>query len=153
MNLSPAQDPTGKYYRSRQSAGVWTAGAVLVGVISVGPSFGLHSVLFTSSLLLGIIVVWYVGYWLLSKNLYFVSSTKAGFKDAFRMREVQFDDVRSATIRVGRDSRDLIFECDGETVRMPLDPMDESWLSAVKAELSKRGISVSTTAFGFETGR
>ena len=69
------------------------------------------------------------------------------------MREVQFDDVRSATIRVGRDSRNLIFECDGETVRMPLDPMDESWLSAVKAELSKRGISVSTTAFGFETGR
>lgn len=78
MNLSPAQDPTVKYYRSRQSAGVWTAGAVLVGVISVGPSFGLHSVLFTSSLLLGIIVVWYVGYWLLSKNLYFVSSTKPG---------------------------------------------------------------------------
>ena len=125
---------------------------VMVGVISVGSSFAQHSPRLTFSLLLGAIVVWYVGYWLLSKNLYFVSSTKAGFKDTFRMREVQFDEVRSATIKVGRDSRNLIFECDGKTVRIPLDPLDETWLSAVKAELSKRGIPVSTTAYSFRTG-
>jgi hypothetical protein len=145
------EDPTLKSFRSRQSAGVWTAGAVLIGVISVGSSFAQHSLPLTLSLLFGVIAVWYVGYWILSKNLYYVSSTKAGFKDLFRSREVQFDEVRSATISVGRDSRDLIFECDGDTVRMPLDPMDESWLSAVKTELSKHGISVSTRAYGFQT--
>jgi len=96
--------------------------------------------------------VWFAGYWLLSKNLYFVSSTKAGFKDLFRSREVQFVDVCSATIRVGRDSRDLVLQCnDGGLVRIPLDPMDESWLSDVKAELAKREITVSTTAFGIQT--
>jgi hypothetical protein len=93
-----------------------------------------------------------VGYWILSKNIYFVSSTKAGFRDVFRTREVQFEEVRSATIRMNRDSRDLLFECATGKIRMPLDPMDQSWLSDVKAELLKRGITISTRAFGFQTG-
>jgi hypothetical protein len=32
---------------------------------------------------------------------------------------------------------------------MPLDPIDESWLSAVKTELLKRGVPISSTALGF----
>jgi hypothetical protein len=148
---SALEDPTLKTFRTRQSAGVWTAMAAFVAVIGGGSSLAAHSLGLTSTLLSGIIVVWYAGYWLLSKNLYYVSSTKAGYKDVFRSREVQFDEVRSATISVGRDSRNLIFECDGDTVSMPLDPMDESWLSAVKTELSKRGITVSTRAYGFQT--
>ena len=147
-----SQDAPLKIYRSRQSAGVWTAMTVFVAVIGGGSSLASHSFGLTSSLLLGILIVWFAGYWLLSKNLYFVSSTKAGFKDLFRNREVEFANVRSATIRIGRDSRDLIFQCTDDTsVLMPLDPMDESWLSDVKAELAKRGITVTTTAFGFQT--
>ena len=152
MNTATGQDAPARFYRSRQIAGVWTAIAVFVGVIGGGSSLAEHSFGLTSCLLLGIIIVWFAGYWLLSKNLYFVSSTKAGFKDLFRSREVQFVDVCSATIRVGRDSRDLVLQCnDGGLVRIPLDPMDESWLSDVKAELAKREITVSTTAFGIQT--
>ena len=147
-----APDPTVKYYRSRQSAGVWTAGAVFIAVISVGPSLGLHSALLTGTLLFGIIIVWLLGYWTLSKNLYFVSSTKAGFKDLFRNREVQFAEVRSATIVTNSygqtTSMNLIFQCAGEfgplDVSMPLDPLNEPWLSDVKTELAKRGITVTT---------
>jgi len=143
----PGDDPSPKLYRSRQSAGGWTAMAVFVGVIGGGSSLAAHSLGLTFTLMLGILIVWFAGYWLLSKNLYFVSSTKAGFKDLFRHREVEFAEVRSATIRVGRDSRDLVFQRTDESfVRMPLDPMDESWLSEVKTELAKKGISVTTTA-------
>jgi hypothetical protein len=149
---APAPDPTVKSYYTRQSAGVWTAGAVFIAVITVGPSLGFHSVLLTSGILLVIILGWFVGYWLLSKNLYFVSPTKAGFKDLFRNREVEFTDVRSAYIRRdvngdGMTSVDLIFQCVGNTsVSMPLDPMDQSWLNDVKAELAKRGITMTTKA-------
>jgi len=141
-----------KYYGSRQSTGVWTAGAVFIAVISVGPSLGWHSLLLTGSILAAEIAVWYVGYWLLSKNLYFVSATKAGFKDLFRNREIQFAEVRSATIHTDTGpeatSKNLIFQCAGEfgqlEVSMPLDPIDDSWLNDVKAELAKRGITIAT---------
>jgi hypothetical protein len=150
----PAQDSTAKYYRTSQSAGVWTAFIVMIGVIGGGSSLAEHSLALTASLLTGCAVVWYAGYWLLSKNLYFISSTKAGFKDLFRNREVQFADVRSATRRVAKDRQDLIFQCaDGASVWMPLDPLDQSWLTDVKAELAIRGIAVTTTAFGIPTGK
>jgi hypothetical protein len=32
---------------------------------------------------------------------------------------------------------------------MPLDPIDEAWLSAVQTELIRGGITVSSTVFGF----
>jgi hypothetical protein len=144
-----APDPTLKFYPSSQSAAVWTAMAVFMGVLTGGSSLTQDSLALTSTLLLGIIVVWYAGYWVLSKSVYYVSSSKAGFKDFIRRREVDFSDVRSATLRIGK-SRYLDFQCDDATiVRMPIDTMNDSWLSAVKAELSKRGVTVSTAAFGF----
>jgi hypothetical protein len=103
----------------------------------------------TSCFLLGTIVVGYVGYWALSKSCYFISATKAGFKDLLRGREVQFEEVRSVSCNVGRYSRRLVFMCGARTVTMPLDPIDEAWFSALKAELLRRGIPVSSTAFGF----
>lgn len=103
----------------------------------------------TSCLLLGTIVVGYLGYWALSKTCYFISADKAGFKDAFRAREVQFDEVQSVTKDTGRSSSTLTFVCSTGEVTMPLDPLDQGWFSAVKAELLKRGIPFSTTAFGF----
>ena len=153
MNAITPQDPAVKYYRSRQSAGVWTALVVTLSVITVGSSLAQHSFVLTSSLLAGAIVIWFVGYCILSRNLYFISSSKAGYRDAFCTRQVQFDDVRSAHISVGEYHRSLIFVCDEEKIRVPLDPMDESWLSDVKAELLKRGVTVTTTAFGFPTGK
>lgn len=41
-NPGAGQDPAIKYYRSRQSAGVWTAMAVFVGVIAGGSSLAEH---------------------------------------------------------------------------------------------------------------
>src|SRR5262245_58972309 len=104
--------------------GYWGAMVACFGVISGGASLAAHSFTLTACLLLGAFAVWYLGYWGLSRNCYFISSTKAGFKDLFRTREVQFEDVRSVTKSTGRYHCDLIFECATRTVRMPLDPMD-----------------------------
>lgn len=153
MNSTAASDPSTKYYRTRQSAGVWSAMVVTFSVITIGSSLAQHSFVLTSSLLAGAAVVWFVGYWILSRNLYFVSSTKAGYRDVFCTREVLFDDVRAARVSIGESHRDLIFVRDTKNVIMPLDPMDESWLSDVKAELLKKGITVTTTAFGLPTGK
>jgi hypothetical protein len=153
MNSPGASDPTTKYYRSRQSAGVWIAMVITFAVIAGGSSLAAHSFWLTFSLLMGAIVVGYAGYWILSRNLYFVSSTKAGYRDVFCTCEVLFDDVRSAHVSVGESHRDLVFVRDRKNVSVPLDPMDESWLSDVKAELLKRGITVTTTAFGIPTGK
>ncbi len=150
-------DRSVKYYRTSQRAGVWTAIVVMIGVIGGGSSLAEHSLALTASLLSGCAIVWFVGYWALSKNTYFISSTKAGFKDLFRSREIQFAEVRSANIRTnvnleGMTSMDLVFQCVGEfgrlDISMPLDPMDQSWLNEVKAELAKRGITVTTTTPG-----
>ena len=148
-NTTSTQEATTKYYSSRDSTTVWNAGVACIGLIAVGASLAEHSFKLTSCLLLGAVVVWYLGYWALSKSCYFISLTKAGFKDAFRAREVQFEEIRSATEAVGSRSWRLIFVCNTRTVTMPLDPIDESWLSAVKTELLKRGITVSSTTLGF----
>ena len=144
-----AQESTIKYYTNRESIGYWGAMVACFGVISGGASLAAHSFMVTSCLLLGAVAVWYLGYWALSKSCYFISPTKAGFKDLFRAQEVQFEEVRSVTQSAGQYSNTLIFECATRTVSMPLDPIDETWFAAVKAELLRRGIAVSTTAFGF----
>jgi hypothetical protein len=149
MDTPEASNPSVKYYRTRQSAGVWTAMAVFVAVISGGSSLAGHDLRLTFSLLAGVLGVWFVGYWILSKNVYFVSSTKAGYRDVFRSREIQFDEVRSANVAIGRSHKSLNFVCDARNVSISLDPMDDSWLSDVKAELLKRKISLTTTACGF----
>jgi|ERR1051326_3759548 hypothetical protein len=143
------QEAKTKYYSNRDSTIVWNAGVACIGLIGVGASVTEHSLKLTSCLLLGAIAVWYLGYWALSKSCYFISPTKAGFKDAFRAREVQFEEIRSATKAAGSRSSRIIFVCDTRTVTMPLDPIDESWLSAVKTELLKRGVPISSTALGF----
>lgn len=143
MNTVFNRDSSFRYYKSRDSAGVWTAMVAFVCVLAGGSSLGWHSWILTGGILFGAGVVWGVGYWLLSKSCYFVSSTKAGFKDVFRAREVLFDEVRSVTKSTGRSSQTLTFVCDRRKVTMPLDPTDEAWFSAVKAKLSRRGIAVS----------
>ena len=148
-NTASTQEATTKYYGNRDSTTVWSAGVACIGLIGVGASLAEHSLKLTSCLLLGAVAVWYLGYWSLSKSCYFISPTKAGFKDAFRAREVQFEEIRSATKAAGSRSSSLIFVCNTRTVTMPLDPIDESWFSAVKTELLKRGIPVSSTALGF----
>jgi hypothetical protein len=148
-NTASTQEATTKYYSNRDSTAVWNAGVACIGLIAVGASLAEHSLKLTSCLLLGAVAVWYLGYWALSKSCYFLSPTKAGFKDAFRAREVQFEEIRSATKAAGRQSTSLIFVCNTRTVTLPLDPIDESWFLAVKTELLKRGIPVSSTAFGF----
>ena len=148
-NTASAQEATTKYYSNRDSTAVWSAGVACIGLIATGASLAEHSLKLTSCLLLGAVAVWYLGYWALSKSCYFISPTKAGFRDAFRAREVQFEEIRSATKDAGGRSSRLIFVCNTRTVTMPLDPIDESWLSAVKIELLKRGIPVSSTVLGF----
>lgn len=149
MNTSSTQESTIRYYSNRESIGYWGAMVGGFGVIGGGASLAAHSFWLTSCLLLGAIAVWYLGYWLLSKSHYFISPTNAGFKDVFRDRKVQFEEIRSVTKSIGSDSQSLIFVCNTRTVTMPLDPIDETWFSAVKAELLKRGIPISSTAFGF----
>lgn len=138
-----------RYYNSRQSVGVWGALVAGLSIITGGASLAAHSFAVTSGLLVGAVAVWYVGYWFLSKSVYFASDSKAGFKDAFRAREVSFDEIESASKDVSRDSVTLTFVCKTRTVRMPIDTFDESWFSAVKAELQKRGIPFSVRAYGF----
>jgi hypothetical protein len=143
------QESAIKYYTNRESIGYWGAMVACGGVIGGGASLAAHSFMVTSTLLFGAVAVWYLGYWALSKSCYFISTTTAGFKDLFRAHEVQFEEVRSVTTSTGKYSRTVIFQCATRTVTMPLDPIDESWFSAVKAELLRRGIPVSSTAFGF----
>jgi hypothetical protein len=149
VNTASKQESTIKYYANRESIGYWGAIVACFGLISAGASIAAHSLTLTSSLLLGSVAVWYLGYWALSKSCYFISPTRAGFKDLFRAQEVQFEEIRSVTQSTGRYSRTLIFECATRTVTMPLDPIDETWFSAVKAELLRRGIAISSRAFGF----
>jgi len=148
--MSSAPESTIKYYTNRESIGYWGAIVAGVGVISGGASLAAHSFRLTAGLLLGVVAVWYLGYWALSKSCYFISPDNAGFKDFFRTREVQFAEVRSVTRSTGQYSSTLVFECATRMVTMPLDPIDETWFSAVKAELHKRGIEISSSAFGFK---
>jgi hypothetical protein len=148
MNAGADQESEIRYYGNGDSAGIWTA-MMIGGVVMVGgASMAVHSWILTGTLVLGAGVLWWAGYWTLSKSTYFISPAKAGFKDVFRTREVRFDDVRSVTKNVGRYSSTLIFVCDSGEVAMPFDPIDEAWFFAVKAELGKRGIKLSTAAFG-----
>jgi hypothetical protein len=147
MNTSSTQESPISYYSNRQSAAVWGALVACVGVIGGGSSLAAHSFAVTSCFLLGTVTVGYLGYWALSKSCYFISASKAGFKDAFRAQEVQFDQILSAATNVGRNSRTLTFVCTTRTVTMPLDPIDEAWFSAMKAELLKRSIPVSSSVF------
>jgi hypothetical protein len=140
---------TTRYYSSGESSGYWTAFVVCVGFIGAGASLAEHSWKVTLSLLLGAVAVWALGYWALSKSCYFISPVKAGFKDTFRTREVQFEEIRSVTKNTGRYSSTLTFVCNTRTVTMPLDPIDETWFSDVKSELLKRGITVSSKVLGF----
>ncbi len=147
MNTPPTEEPI-RYYNNRGSAGAFAAIVATFGVITVGSSLAAHSFLLTSCLLLGAVAIAYLGYWALSKSCYFISSTGLGFKDAFRLREVQFDEIQSVTKNVGRDYMNLAFVCKTRVVTMPFDPLDLAWYPAVKAELHKRGIPISSTAFG-----
>ena len=148
MNTSSVRESTIRQYSNRESEGVWGAVVACFWVISGGASLAAHSLALTSGLLLGTVAVWYLGYWALSKSCYFISPSVAGFKDAFRAREVRFEEIRSVTKATTRDSCRLVFQCNSRTVTMPLDPIDGAWFSAVKDELRRRGIPVSATAFG-----
>jgi len=148
MNKSSIQESTVKYYNSGESVAVWGALVACFGVIIGAGSFAARSLLVTSCLLLGTVGVWCLGYWALSKSCYFISPTALGFKDAFRGREVQFEEIRSVTKAATEDSCTLIFACRTRTVTMPVDPIDSAWLSAVKIELARRGIPISATMFG-----
>lgn len=143
MNATPTEQASMRYYDNHEGVGVWGALFVGISVISVAASLAAHSWVVTFCVMLGEAAVWYLGYWTLSKSSYFISSTKAGFKDLFRAREVQFDEVQSVTRVIGHESRILIFACKTRTVSMPLDVLDERWFFAVKAELHKRGIPLS----------
>jgi hypothetical protein len=149
VNTPSTQESTIRYYTNRGSVGAWGGLVAGLGIIVGGASLAAHSFATTSCLLLGTVVVWYLGYLPLSKTCYFISPTKAGFKDPFRAREVQFEEIRSVTKHTSRNSITLIFVCNTRTVAMPLDQFDETWFSDLKTELLKRGITVSTTAFGF----
>ena len=149
MNTASAQSTPIRYYSSRDSLGVWSAVVAMFAVIGAGSSLAEHSFSLTSGLLLGTVAVWWLGYVVLSKNCYFISQTSVGYKDFFRAREVQFDEIRSVTKTIRRRSANLIFVCERTSVRMPFDPFDEEWLSAVESELLNRGIKVSSAAFGF----
>jgi hypothetical protein len=149
MNMSATQESPTRYFSNRETLGVWGAVVACFGVISVGASLAVHSFPVTASLLLGMVAVSGLGYWVLSKNCYFISPTKAGFKDAFRAREVQFEEIQSVTKKAGPRSSRLVFVCRHRTVTMPADPINEAWLSAVKAEVLKRGIPFSSTELGF----
>jgi hypothetical protein len=148
VSATSTKESTTRYYSSGESSGYWTAFVVCVGFIGAGASLAEHSWKVTLSLLLGAIAVWALGYWALSKSCYFISPTKAGFKDAFRTREVQFDEVRSVVKNIGNYTT-LTFVCNTRMVTMPLDPIDETWFSDVKSELLKRGITVSSKVLGF----
>jgi hypothetical protein len=148
VSAASTKESTTRYYSSRESSGYWTAFVVCVGFIGAGASLAEHSWKGTLSLVLGAVAVWALGYWALSKSRYFISPTKAGFKDAFRTREVEFEEIRSVTKNIGNYTT-LTFVCSTRTVTMPLDPIDETWFSDVKSELLKRGITVSFRALGF----
>lgn len=148
MSAASTKESTTRYYSSRESSGYWTAFVVCVGFIGAGASLAGHSWKVTLSPVLGAVAVWALGYWALSKSCYFISPTKAGFKDTFRTREVQFEEIRSVTKYIGSYST-LTFVCNTRTVTMPLDPIDETWFSDVKSELLKRGITVSSNVLGF----
>lgn len=150
--LSP-EESTIRYYRHRGSVGVWGAFAAFVAVIGGGSSLSAKSFALTFGFLLGVIAVWWLGYRALSQSCYFISATGAGFRDFFRAREIQFDEVRSVTRRTRKHSITLIFQCVTRTVEMPWDPIDETWFSAVEAELARRGIPVLFEAFGFPVKR
>lgn len=149
MKTPLAQEPTVRRYSGRESAVVWTAFVTCFALFGGGASIAARSWKLTFGLLFGTTVVWYLGYWALSQSCYFISATTAGFKDAFRAQEVNFDEVRSATRVIRKSSCTLIFKCDTRTVEMPVDLFDEDWFLAVKAELLKRGITVSTSGYGF----
>ena len=148
MKTPPAQEPSIRYY-GRESTVVWIALVFCFAVIIGGASIAAKSWQLTSTLLFGTAIVWYLGYWALSKSRYFISPTAAGFRDAFRAQEVNFDEVRSASRVIRNSSCTLIFKCDTRTVEMPVDLFDEDWFLTVKAELLKRGITVSTSGYGF----
>jgi hypothetical protein len=148
VSAASTKESTTRYYSSRESSGYWTAFVVCVGFIGAGASLAEHSWKGTLSLVLGAVAVWALGYWALSKSRYFISPTKAGFKDAFRTREVEFEEIRSVTKNIGNYTT-LTFVCSTRTVTMPLDPIDETWFSDVKSELLKRGITVSSKVLGF----
>lgn len=137
MDPMLGQEPSRKYYNGSDGAGYWSALVAGFAIISGGASLAAHSIIVTAGLLLGAVIVWWPGYWLLSKSCYFISPASAGFKDAFRTREVQFDEIRSVTKSTRQYSSYLTFICNTQTVTMPLDPIDERWFSALKEELSK----------------
>lgn len=148
MMTSSTQESATKYYNAGRGIGIWGAVvacfAVIVGVASIAA----HSLALTSGLLLGTVAVWCLGYWALSKSCYYISETKAGFKDRFRTREVQFDEIQSVTRDISKYSTTLTFVCNTRKVTMPMDIFDNAWFSALKPELFRRGIPLLTTAFG-----
>ena len=150
MNTASTEEAKTRYYSNRETLGVWSAIVACVGVIGGGSSIAAHSVAVTSSLLFGTLVVWFLGYWALSKSCYFISPAKVGFKDAFRSREVLFEEIESVTRNTTSESMTLTFECKTRTVTMPLDPIDETWFSDLKTELLDRGIKISNRALGFK---
>lgn len=153
MSRSVPHETTIQYYRHQESVGVWSALAAFVAVIGGGSSLSAKSFALTFCFLLGVVAVWWLGYWALSKSCYFISTTGAGFRDLFRAREVRFDEVRSVTRRTRKHSSTLIFQCVTRTVEMPWDPFDETWFLALEAELARRGIPVLFEAFGFPVNR
>lgn len=153
MSRSVSRETTIQYFRHHESVGVWSALVAFVAVIGGGSSLSAKSSALTFCFLLGVAAVWWLGYWALSKSCYFISTTGAGFRDLFRAREVRFDEVRSVTRRTRRYSSTLIFQCATRTVEVPWDPLDETWFSAVEAELTRRGIPVLFEAFGFPVKR
>jgi hypothetical protein len=138
------------YYGNRESLGVWGALVACFGVIAVGASIASHSLAVTSGLVIGTLLIWYLGYWALAGSRYFISSTAVGFKDRFRSQEVRFEEIRAVSRHARSKSSDLVFTCDTRTVNIPLDPIDDTWFFAVQAELAKRDIMVSGFAFGIK---
>ncbi len=138
-----------RYYRNGDSTSAWTGIVCLIGLVGGGASIAAHSVIVTSSLVTGCVVVWYLGFRLLSSTCYFISPTVLGVKDAFRLREVPFTDIRRVTRRTGRSYSELVLVCESRTISIPLDIMNEDWFIAVKTELRKRNIPVFYEAFGF----
>jgi len=138
-----------KHYRNRESLGLWGGLVGGFGTFIVLLSTAGRSLILTFGFVVGTALVWYLGHLALSKSYYFISPTSAGFKDLFRTREVQFSEIRSVTKSTWKNSSTVIFVCEKRTVTMPFDPIDKTWFSTVRAELDKRGIPVSSIAFGF----
>ena len=140
MSSDPTPLSGTKIYGTKQASAVWICLVAVFGIFILSASISQHSLLLTISLLLGTVVLGYIGYWALSNNYYFISETSVGFKDIFRSREVLFDEIQSVSKSSGRSSYDLVFICKKRTVRMPLDPLNNDWYFAVVKELSKRGV-------------